>query len=92
MSQDQSPLFYTGEIELGQFNAINKISDNQNVKVRFRHGGDLRDCVLTIRDNKYIITLKENERGIAQGQAAVLYIGARCIGGGTVISKCLNRN
>ena len=92
VSQDQSPLFYTGEIELGQFNAINKISDNQNVKVRFRHGGDLRDCVFNIRDNKYIITLKENERGIAQGQAAVLYIGTRCIGGGTVISKCLNQN
>jgi tRNA-specific 2-thiouridylase len=92
VSQDQSPLFYTGEIELGQFNAINKISDNQNVKVRFRHGGDLKDCVFSIRDNKYIITLKENERGIAQGQAAVLYIGTRCIGGGTVISKCLNQN
>jgi tRNA U34 2-thiouridine synthase MnmA/TrmU len=92
VSQDQSPLFYTGEIELAQFNAINKISDNQNVKVRFRHGGDLRDCVFNIRDNKYIITLKENERGIAQGQAAVLYIGTRCIGGGTVISKCLNQN
>ena len=92
VSQDQSPLFYTGEIELGQFHAINKIIDNQSVKVRFRHGGDLRDCIFNIRDNKYIITLKENERGIAQGQAAVLYIGARCIGGGTVISKCLNRN
>jgi Predicted tRNA(5-methylaminomethyl-2-thiouridylate) methyltransferase, contains the PP-loop ATPase domain len=36
--------------------------------------------------------LKENERGIAQGQAAVLYIGTQCIGGGTVISKCLNQN
>ncbi len=92
VSQDQSPLLYTGEIELGQFNAINKISDNQNVKVRFRHGGDLRDCVFNIRDNKHIITLKENERGIAQGQAAVLYIGTRCIGGGTVVSKCLNLN
>ena len=40
----------------------------------------------------FILTLKENERGIAQGQAAVLYIGTQCIGGGTVISKCLSQN
>jgi tRNA U34 2-thiouridine synthase MnmA/TrmU len=77
---------------LDQFNAINEISDREKVKARFRHGGELRDCVLNIKKNKYILTLKENERGIAQGQAAVLYKGTRCIGGGTVISKCLNQN
>tara|TARA_B100001093_G_C26780447_1_gene994357 strand:- start:543 stop:1631 length:1089 start_codon:yes stop_codon:yes gene_type:complete len=92
VSQDQSPLYYTGEIELDQFNAINEISDREKVKARFRHGGELRDCILNFKNNKYILTLNESERGIAQGQAAVLYIGTRCIGGGTVISKCLNQN
>jgi tRNA-specific 2-thiouridylase len=92
VSQDQKYLYYTGEIELDQFNAINEISDREKVKVRFRHGGELRDCLLNIKNNKYILTLKESERGIAQGQAAVLYIGTQCIGGGTVISKCLNQN
>jgi tRNA-specific 2-thiouridylase len=92
VSQDQSHLYYSGEIELDQFNAINEISDKEKVKARFRHGGELRDCVLNIKNDKYILTLKENERGIAQGQAAVLYIGTQCIGGGTVISKCLNQN
>ena len=77
---------------MDQFNAINEISDREKVKARFRHGGELRDCVFNIKNNKYILTLKENERGIAQGQAAVLYIGTQCIGGGTVISKCLNQN
>tara|TARA_B100001063_G_scaffold103787_1_gene96837 strand:+ start:112 stop:1200 length:1089 start_codon:yes stop_codon:yes gene_type:complete len=92
VSQDQSSLFYQGEIELGEFSAINKILNNEKLKVRFRHGGELRDCALNIEDNKYVLTLKENERGIAQGQSAVLYDGTRCIGGGTVISKCLNQN
>ena len=92
VSQDQSPLFYTGEIELGEFNAINQISDKEKVKARFRHGGELKECILRIRNNRYFLTLKENERGIAQGQAAVLYSGTQCIGGGTVISKCLNLN
>ena len=92
VSQDQSPLYYTGKIELGQFNAINKISKTEKVKARFRHGGELRECILKVKNNKYILTLKEKERGIAQGQAAVLYVGTQCIGGGTVISKCLNQN
>ena len=52
----------------------------------------LETVFLNIKNNKYILTLKENERAIAQGQAAVLYIGTQCIGGGTVISKCLNQN
>ncbi len=92
VSQNQSPLFYIGEIELGDINMINKEFSNKNIKVRFRHGGNLRDCVLNKKKNKYTITLCEEERGIAQGQAAVFYNGTECIGGGTVISKCLRKN
>ncbi len=66
--------------------------NNQKVKARFRHGGELKDCIIKIKNSKYTIILNEEERGIAQGQAAVLYIGTQCIGGGTVISKCLNKN
>ena len=51
-----------------------------------------RQAETVFQGQAFVKTLKENERGIAQGQAAVLYIGTRCIGGGTVISKCLNQN
>jgi len=92
VSQNQSPLFYTGKIELDNINIINNEVIERNIKVRFRHGGALKDCILNKHKNKYSITLNEEERGIAQGQAAVFYNGTECIGGGTVISKCLKKN
>ena len=92
VSQDQSPLYYKGEIELENINIINEECDHKKIKVRFRHGGALRSCELKKVTNKYSITLNEEERGIAQGQAAVFYNGTECIGGGTVISKCLRKN
>lgn len=92
VSQNQSPLFYSGEIELSDFSSINKAYDNQDIKVRFRHGGALKKGKLNIKDNVYTITLYEKERGIAKGQAAVIYSGTECIGGGTVVSKCLSVN
>ena len=73
-------------------NLINKKIGKNNIKVRFRHGGKLRDCDFNIVDNKYILTLKESERGIAPGQAAVLYQDTHCLGGGIIKSKCLNKN
>ena len=92
VSQNQTPLFYSGKIELSEFSSIHEVYDNQKVKVRFRHGGILREGKLNINDNRYAITIYEQERGIARGQAAVIYNGTECIGGGTVISKCLNQN
>ena len=77
---------------MSEFSSIHEVYDNQKVKVRFRHGGSLRESKLNIKDDRYAITLYEEERGIAQGQAAVIYNGTECIGGGTVISKCLRQN
>ena len=92
VSQDQSPLMYSGQIELVDFNLINKDFRKNNIKVRFRHGGKLRNCDFNIVDKKYILSLKESERGIAPGQAAVLYQNTHCLGGGVIKSKCLKKN
>ena len=92
VSQDQSPLIYSGQIELVDLNLINKSFSKNNIKVRFRHGGKLRPCDFNIVDKKYILTLKESERGIAPGQAAVLYQDTHCLGGGVIKTKCLNKN
>ena len=92
VSQNQSPLIYSGEVELIDFNFINKNFNNDNIKVRFRHGGTLRDCDFKIVNDRYIISLKDSERGIAPGQATVLYQGTQCLGGGVVKTKCLSKN
>ena len=91
VSQDQTPLLYSGEIELTDFNLINKDYEKKNIRARFRHGGQLRACDFKIIDQKYIIRLNESERAIAPGQSAVLYSDTHCIGGGIVTYKCLNK-
>jgi len=91
VSQDQTPLLYSGEIELNDFNLINKNYKKNNIRARFRHGGQLKACDFKIINQKYIIRLKERERAIAPGQSAVLYNDTHCIGGGIVTSKCLNK-
>ena len=91
VSQDQTPLLYSGEIELTDFNLINKDYKKNDIRARFRHGGQLRACDFKIIDQKYIIRLNESERAIAPGQSAVLYSDTHCIGGGIVTSKCLNK-
>ena len=57
VSQNQSPLFYSGEIELININFINKSFNNDNIKVRFRHGGMLRDCDLKIANETFVKSL-----------------------------------
>ena len=92
VSQNQSPLIYSGEVELIDLNFINENFNNDNIKVRFRHGGMLRNCDFKISNDRYIINLKDSERGIAPGQAAVFYKGSQCLGGGIVKTKCLNKS
>lgn len=52
----------------------------QNLKVRLRYRGPLIDC--TLQGNKLI--LKEEQRGIAAGQSAVLYDADHVLGGGII--------
>lgn len=56
--------------------------------VRIRHGGELVKALFTKKENKLEVTLDQPIKGIAQGQAAVIYssdkIDAKIIGGGII--------
>jgi len=55
-------------------------SPPQNLKVRLRYRGPLVPC--SLEGNKLI--LKEEQRGIAAGQSAVIYDGDHVLGGGII--------
>jgi tRNA-specific 2-thiouridylase len=52
----------------------------KDYQARLRYRGPLAGCV--IKDNK--LSLKDEQRGLAAGQSAVLYDGDRVVGGGVI--------
>jgi tRNA-specific 2-thiouridylase len=69
------------EVELEDPHWINDKPDPaRGYQVRLRYRGPLVDC--TIKENT--ILLKDEQRGIAAGQSAVVYDGDRCLGGGII--------
>ena len=57
------------------------------LQVKLRHSPATHGCrALPIADGGLEIRLDDREAGIAEGQAAVLYDGDRCLGGGTIAS------
>jgi tRNA-specific 2-thiouridylase len=53
------------------------------VKLRYRHQGVA--CDIDASGSTATLTLDEPQRGVAPGQAAVLYDGARVVGGGFIV-------
>jgi tRNA-specific 2-thiouridylase len=54
-------------------------------QARFRHRQALQDaCALITGEGALELTFETPQRAITPGQAAVLYIGEECIGGGTI--------
>lgn len=69
------------EIKLSSVHWINEAAkDGEPLRVRLRHRGELKDCIL--QGNK--LHLVNPERAVAAGQSAVLYRGNECLGGGIV--------
>jgi tRNA-specific 2-thiouridylase len=69
------------EVELEDPHWINEKPDpSRDYEVRLRYRGPLVGC--TIKDN--VVLLKDEQRGIAAGQSAVVYDGDRCLGGGII--------
>lgn len=72
---------------LDESNARSKI--DQNLAIRIRHTGQLITCKMELQSDGYIlIELAEPTKGIAEGQAGVLYERVEndwiCLGGGTI--------
>ena len=91
---------YGAETYRNQFNVsdVNWIAKNKELsiknkgfKVRIRHGGDLISAKSIIHNSKFVIRLKDPQRGVAAGQSAVFYLprgkagmGEECVGGGVI--------
>lgn len=58
----------------------------KTVDVKLRHGMQLHRALIEAgQGTSLVITLSEQDQGIAPGQFAVFYVGMRCIGSGVII-------
>lgn len=55
-------------------------------RVRLRHRQPLQDCVIRLKGDKIHMRFMEKQRAVTPGQAAVLYQGDICLGGGTILA------
>ncbi len=70
---------WSKKLELQDLHWINQPPKNgQRLKARLRYRGPLIDC----ENHDNILTLAVEQRGLASGQSAVIYDGARVAGGG----------
>lgn len=68
-------------VKLEDLHWINaKPDETKKYKARLRYRGPLVDCSI----KKNVITLQNEQRGLAAGQSAVLYDGDRVVGGGII--------
>lgn len=71
------------ELKVTQLHWINTApQDGASLQVRTRYRAPLIGTTITFKDNAALLTLAVAERAITAGQSAVLYEGARVVGGG----------
>ncbi len=64
---------------------IDRRPRTERLEVKIRHGPQVHGCLVARQqDGSLEIRLDEDDPGIAEGQAAVLYDGERCLGGGMI--------
>lgn len=80
-----SPALLTRELALDDVRWISgKPPAAGRYLVRTRHTGELRSAELELGDADVVLRFDEPVRRVAPGQSAVVYDGARCLGGGIV--------
>ena len=52
--------------------------------MRLRHRQPLQDAYLALTDDGFRLDFAQKQRAVTPGQAAVVYVGDYCLGGGTV--------
>ncbi|MGL4647753.1 MAG: tRNA 2-thiouridine(34) synthase MnmA [Mycoplasmoidaceae bacterium] len=82
---NEDQYLFTNQCILDNFNWINKIPLNTNVKIRYRHCGNLYDANFVISNHQVLINIKEKVKAISIGQYVVLYQDGTCLGGGEVV-------
>lgn len=83
---NEEKFLYCNKIVVNEFNWINKIPKNNQVKLRYRHCGDLHNAKFIIDDNNRVIIKSKNKlKSVPIGQYAVLYQDDVCLGGGEIV-------
>lgn len=54
---------------------------------RLRHRQPLQRAVLTVTETGFRLDFEEKQRAVTPGQAAVIYVGDYCLGGGTIAER-----
>ena len=86
---EDSPLLYSdaAECELPSWAAGHapvEPGGRLECKVRLRHRQPLQDAYLALTDDGFRLDFAQKQRAVTPGQAAVVYVGDYCLGGGTV--------
>ena len=84
-SLDEEKYLFSNKCTLNNFNWINKIPVDNNVKIRYRHCGKLHNANFTIDNDRVIINIEEEVKSISIGQYVALYKDNICLGGGEII-------
>ena len=86
---EDSPLLYSdaAECELPSWAAGHapvEPGERLECKVRLRHRQPPQDAYLALTDDGFRLDFAQKQRAVTPGQAAVVYVGDYCLGGGTV--------
>ena len=76
---------WTENVKLDDLHWINeKPEAGKQYQVRMRYRGPIINCTIGISGNKAVVRLENQQRGLADGQSAVLYENERVVGGGII--------